>query len=38
MVRLNGIGVVELDVWSDGWFERFVRPNGDVVDQASGGC
>ena len=38
MVRLNGIGVVELDLWSDGWFERFVRPNGDVVDQASGGC
>jgi alkaline phosphatase len=38
MVRLNGIGVAELDLWSDGWFERFVRPNGDVVDQASGGC
>ena len=38
MVRLNGIGVVGLDLWSDGWFERFVRPDGDVVDQAGGGC
>ncbi len=37
-VRLNGLGVVELQLWADGWVERFLRPGGEVVDQASGAC
>jgi len=37
-VRLNGLGVVELRLWEDGWFERFRRPDGEVVDRASGTC
>ena len=37
-VRLNGLGVVELQLWADGWVERFLRPSGEVMDQASGTC
>ena len=38
LVRLNGLGVVELRLWRHGWTERFFRPTGEVVDQASGTC
>lgn len=37
-VRLNGLGVVELQLWDDGWLERFRRPDGEVVDRTSGTC
>jgi hypothetical protein len=37
-VRLNGLGVVELQLGADGWVERFLRPSGEVVDQSSGTC
>jgi hypothetical protein len=37
-VRLNGLGVVKLSLRPHGWVERFLRPNGDVVDRASGSC
>ena len=37
-VRLNGLGVVELNLWAHGWVERFLRPGMKVVDRASGTC
>lgn len=38
VVRLNGVGVVELTLRPNGWRERFVRPDGSVVDSSSGTC
>ena len=37
-VRKGGFGVVELSLWQDGWVANFIRPDGRVVDTASGTC
>ena len=37
-VRLGGSGVVELGLHEDGWVARFIRPSGEVSDQAEGSC
>ncbi len=37
-VRKGGFGVVELSLWQDGWVANFTRPDGRVVDTASGAC
>jgi len=38
LVRLRGSGVVELSLFEGGWTARFVRPSGEVADQAAGNC
>ncbi|MGZ8629952.1 MAG: metallophosphoesterase family protein [Actinomycetota bacterium] len=37
-VRLGGSGVVELGLHDDGWIAQFIRPSGEVSDQAEGSC
>ena len=38
LVRLNGLGLVELRLWDGGWLERFHGLNSEVLDRTSGTC
>lgn len=38
IVRLRGSGVLELSLFDMGWMARFLRPSGEVADQAEGTC
>ena len=38
LVRLNGVGLVELRLWDGGWIERFHGVNREILDRSSGTC